>query len=176
MRLFIAIDLPKSFKAELSRLQRELKAVSTGGRFVPESSFHITLHFIGESNALSEAASAMAEAVRGIRPFTLHLGEYDSFLRGSRTSFIKVLGELSELSILHEALQCTLFDAGFSRERKGLTPHITLGRSVEHDMAAQEAMLRLSPNASMTVDSIVLFESRKENGRIVYIPVHRQRF
>ena len=68
MRLFIAIDLPRSFKAELARIQKEVKGISCGGRFVPQDNFHITLHFIGESDDIAGAAEAMREAVRGIRP------------------------------------------------------------------------------------------------------------
>ena len=49
MRLFIAIDLPRSFKAEVTRIQKELKQLSCGGRFVPANNFHITLHFIGRA-------------------------------------------------------------------------------------------------------------------------------
>lgn len=30
MRLFIAIDLPRSFKAEVTRIQKELKQLSCG--------------------------------------------------------------------------------------------------------------------------------------------------
>ena len=37
MRLFIAIDLPRSFKAELARIQKEVKGISCGGRFVPRT-------------------------------------------------------------------------------------------------------------------------------------------
>ena len=62
MRLFIAIDLPRSFKAEVTRIQKELKQLSCGGRFVPANNFHITLHFIGESRDLQGAVAAMHEA------------------------------------------------------------------------------------------------------------------
>ena len=64
MRLFIAIDLPRSFKAEVTRIQKELKQLSCGGRFVPANNFHITLHFIGESRDLQGAVAAMHEAGR----------------------------------------------------------------------------------------------------------------
>ena len=67
MRLFIAIELPRSFKQELARVQKEVKQLSCGGRFVPQENFHITLHFIGESDDLAGAVAAMREAVRGIR-------------------------------------------------------------------------------------------------------------
>ena len=62
MRLFIAIDLPRSFKAELARIEKEVKGISCGGRFVPQDNFHITLHFIGESDDIAGAAEAMHEA------------------------------------------------------------------------------------------------------------------
>ena len=125
MRLFIAIDLPRSFKAEVSRIQKELKQLSCGGRFVPANNFHITLHFIGESRDLQGAVAAMHEAGRGIRPFTLHLGKYDCFDKGGKkTSFLEVKGQLDELNALYESLQSALYDNGFSRERKRFTPHI----------------------------------------------------
>lgn len=177
MRLFIAIELPRSFKQELARVQKEVKQVSCGGRFVPQENFHITLHFIGESNDLAGAVDAMHEAVRGIHTFTLHLGKYDCFDRnGSKTSFLAVKGELDELERLYESLQCALYDNGFSRERKRFRPHITLGRNVEHDELVTGELQQLSPNASMTVQAITLFESVRQEGKVVYRALHRERF
>lgn len=177
MRLFIAIELPRSFKQELARVQKEVKQVSCGGRFVPTDNFHITLHFIGESNDLAGAVAAMREACRGIRTFTLHLGKYDCFDKnGSKTSFLEVKGELDELDRLYESLQCALYDNGFSRERKRFRPHITLGRSVEHDELVTGELKQLSPNASMTVQGITLFESVRQDGKMVYNALHRERF
>ncbi len=177
MRLFIAIELPRSFKQELARVQKEVKQMSCGGRFVPQENFHVTLHFIGESNDLAGAVAAMREAVRGIRTFTLHLGKYDGFDKnGSKTSFLAVKGELDELERLYESLQCALYDNGFSRERKRFRPHITLGRNVEHDELVTAELQRLSPNASMTVQGITLFESARQDGKVVYNPLHRERF
>ena len=176
MRLFIAIALPKSFQAEVGRIQKELKQVSCGGSFVSAGNFHITLHFIGESEDLVGAVNAMHEAVRGIRSFTLHLGKYGSFQKGkSRTSLLCVQGDLKELDILYESLQSALNDQGFPREHKRFTPHITLGRNVEHDELADAELSRLSPNASMTVQAITLFESTRQNGRMVYMPIHTER-
>ena len=177
MRLFIAIELPRSFKQELARVQKEVKQVSCGGRFVPQEHFHITLHFIGESNDLAGAVDAMHEAVRGIRTFTLHLGKYDCFDKnGSKTSFLAVKGELDELERLYESLQCALYDNGFSRERKRFRPHITLGRNVEHDELVTGELQQLAPNASMTVQAITLFESVRQEGKVVYRALHRERF
>lgn len=174
MRLFIAIELPRSFKAELQRLQKELKKYCTGGRFVPEDNFHITLHFIGESRDLAGAVDAMHEACRGIQPFTLHLGKYGRFKE--TTSIVEVKGQLEELNNLYESLQSALADNGFSRERKGFKPHITLGRNVEHDELAEAELAALKPNASMTVFGITLYESKRVGSGMVYTPLHKEKF
>lgn len=176
MRLFIAIELPKSFKAELARLQKGLKEVSSGGRFVPTDNFHITLHFIGESDDLMSAAKAMHEAVRGVRPFTLHLGGLSSFERSDgSTVYTNVLGELNELGVLYDSLESAMAEEGFARERKRFTPHITLARSAAIDELAQSELSALTPSASVMVNAITLFESRRENGRMAYYPLHRER-
>ena len=177
MRLFIAVELPRSFKAEVARIQKELKAKSCCGRFGDLDGCHLTLHFIGDSEDLMGAVAAMHEAARGIRPFTLHLGKYMSFARGgARPSVLEVKGELSELNALHESLESALYDNGFSREIKRFVPHITLGRRVEHDELVDAEMKALSPNASMTVFGLTLFESVKLNGRMTYRSLHKEVF
>lgn len=177
MRLFIAIPLPRSFKKEIASIQQALRKVSTGGRFVPADNFHITLHFIGESKDLPGAVTAMQEAVRGIRPFNLHLAGIDAFDReDGHTTLLKVDGDLDELNALHESLESALYDQGFSRDHKRYVPHITLGRGVTCGAADMAKIGETPMLSSLRAESIVLFESAREQGRMVYTPVHTQRF
>ena len=179
MRLFIGIGVSREMRNELAALSKALRERSCGGRFVPPENFHVTLHYIGESEDLAGAADAMREAVRGIRPFTLALGEYGFFEKtasGShRVSLVDVTGELEELGVLHETLEAALADRGFPRDMKRYRPHITLGRSVEHDELTAEELRAFPLSASVTVKSITLFESSKEKGKQVYTPLHRER-
>lgn len=178
MRLFIAVELPRGMKNELSTVLSELKQRSCGGRFVPIDNMHITLHFIGESADLAGAASAMHDACRDIRPFDLHLDKYSFFERGSsgKTSIVDVKGNLRELGILRESLESALADRGFSREFKRFKPHITLGRNVEHDELVTEELRSITLNSSTRVNSLTLFESRRINGQMVYTPLHVEKF
>lgn len=177
MRLFIAIELPKAMRSELSAALRELRSRSSGGRFVPEENLHITLHFIGESNDLVGAVNAVKAACRGIRPFELHPEKYGYFEKGDRkTSFISVGGKLEELNVLREVLESALSDNGFSRDYHRFVPHITLGRNVEHDELVGMELERLTFKTGMTVSGITLFESRRENGKMIYNPLHREKF
>ena len=99
-----------------------------------------------------------------------------TFYEGDSLLLRRRLAELDELDRLYESLQSALYDNGFSRERKRFRPHITLGRNVEHDELVTEELKRLSPNASMTVQGITLFESARQEGKVVYNPLHRERF
>lgn len=176
MRLFIGIELPKAMKKELLRVQREVKSRSASGRFGAEDNFHLTLHFVGECDDIYSLATAMKEAVRGIRPFALHLSGCGQFERsGSVIPYVSLGGNLGELGILYESLESALCDNGFSREHKGFTPHITFARNVK--LSEQTPVAGdFAVNSSMSVASIALFESASINGQLKYSVLHREKF
>ena len=173
MRLFIAVPLPKDIARAVVGAEEELRRMSTAGRFVPEGNHHITVRFIGESNALADVAAAMHEAVCDAKPFLLRLDGYGCFTHGgARTSFVRVGGDLAELSRIHQTLEAALWERGFDRGRGRLEPHITLGRAVEHDPDQKPFV----PNEAFWVRQLVLFESSSERGGIRYAPLHAERF
>ena len=173
MRLFIAVPLPKDVQRTVFSVQEELRVLSTAGRFVPQGNHHVTVRFLGESNALADVADAMHEAVKDARPFLLRLSSIGSFSHGgARTSFLRVGGDLKELARIKETLDAALSDRGFAGAKNRFEPHITLARAVEHgDMKSI-----VIPNTAFTVRSIVLFESTNERGRMVYTPIHTETF
>ena len=173
MRLFIAVPLPKDVQRTVFSVQEELRENSSAGRFVPQGNHHITVRFLGESNALADIADAMHEAVKDARPFVLRLGAIGSFSHGgARTSYVSVTGELKELYRVKEMLDSALLDRGVIGAKNRLTPHITLARAVEHGDVSRIVV----PNTAFSVRSIVLFESTNERGRMVYTPVHTESF
>jgi len=177
MRMFIGIPVPPDVRRALMAAQDRLRESAGDARYVPKENFHVTLHFIGESRDLTGAADACEEAVRGIRPFLLRLSGYGGFAGGA-TGYVSLAGDLPELYRLHEALTAALAARGFSLSggHKRLVPHITLARDLKRppDEAAAAALLRDSAEgAAFTANRLVLFESRGENGRMAYTPLHR---
>lgn len=171
MRLFIAIPLPPDVQRAVSAAQTALIHAGAKGRFVPRSNFHITVHFIGESNALSDIADAMHDAVRDVRPFLLRLSSYGGFPSGNgKTAYLSLSGDLTELNSLYESLESALWERGFSRNRSRLSPHITLGRNV----TADQDFILPPQNAAFRVQSLVLYESRNVGGVMQYSPLHRE--
>lgn len=172
MRLFIAVPLPADIMKKVSSYEQLMQENGTTGRFVPQRNHHITLRFFGESNALADIAAAMHEAVKDARPFTLKLGAFGQFTHGGgRTGYLGVTGDTAELFRIHETLEAALSDRGLGRGKGRLQPHITLGRALEN-----VTLPEYTPSGSMRVNSIVLFESSEEKGRMVYMPLHTERF
>lgn len=172
MRLFIAIPLPPDITRALSASRVALEAHGATGRFVPRENYHITLHFLGETDALKDITDAMHEAACDIRPFVLRLREYGSFKTdGSHTGFVGVSCDSEELNRLYETLESALWERGFSKNRGRLTPHVTLGRKIEGD----EGFVLPPQKAAFTANAIVLYESRSERGEMKYNLLHREK-
>ena len=172
MRLFIAVPLPGDIMRKVYAYEQQMLDAGFTGRFVPRGNHHITLRFIGESNALADIAGAMHEAVRDARPFTLKLGGYGQFTHGGgRTGYLGVTGDTAELLRIHETLESSLSDRGLGRGRGRLQPHITLGRALEGGPLPER-----TPEGSLRVGSIVLYETAVDKGRVVYMPLHTEKF
>lgn len=172
MRLFIAIPLPPDVLRAAACARAALEGYGAAGRFVPRENYHITLHFLGETDRLMEAADAMSDACRDIRPFVLRLGGYASFKsEKSHTGFVSVSCDSDELNKLYESLEAALWERGFTKNRERLTPHITLGRRIEGD----EGFVLPPRNAAFTANIVALYESRNENGAMRYASLHRER-
>lgn len=179
MRLFLALDVNKPARAALTALEQKMPALGvSGGNYVPPGNFHITLRFLGETDRLGEAALAMREGVRGIRPFVLTLGRYGTFgSNQGRTAIVHLEGNLDELRVLHESMEAALADAGFGREKRALKPHVTLARkTAPHDALFPALNDALTP-VPMTIDHVTLYESvRTRDGRLIYQPLRVEKF
>jgi 2'-5' RNA ligase len=72
---------------------------------------------------------------------------------------------------LQAALAGTLADLGLPGEDRPYTPHLTLGRSRRLDPAAGRILETRAdlPIGSLTVDRMVLFESRLQPGGAVHL-------
>lgn len=165
MRLFIGVKT--GIEAHLVSLQQELKK-SGKGNFTHEANLHMTLRFLGE--VPPSKIAAVSDAIAHVRPgaVQLHCGGLQVF--GRDIISVKVGGELDKLSALHQSLEAALTRCGFERETRAFKPHITLARQFRpfgaFDIAAVPAV-----HKDFTVNEVILFESTREEGRLVYKPL-----
>ena len=170
MRLFMALDVNKQTRAALYALQNKMKALGIAGNYVPMGNFHVTVRFLGESDRLGEIGMAMAEAVRGIRPFSLSLDRCDAF---SNTAVVRLGGETKEMKALYESVGAALAEVGFPSDKRPLLPHITLCRRAEPLKGLLEQLDQAMDRTLFFVDHMTLYESVRERAGMVYRPLQK---
>ena len=167
MRLFIGIKA--GCGQQLAALQDELKRMGRG-RFTRAKNLHITIRFLGELPPSSIPALCDAIVEAGGTEFELECGGVRLFNRGGIVS-ADVSGDIRQLCALHERLESALEKRGYARDVRAYRPHITLARDFK---ASGDAPVEGIPYESgrFTVSDVVLFESRREGGRLVYAPLY----
>ena len=180
VRAFLAIELPDSAKAALSRVVEELRAARLGGlRPVRPDGIHLTLKFLGDVpvDRIDSIGAAAERAAGQHAPFALSLSGVGAFPggRAPRVLWAGIAGDLDSLGALQASVDGRLADLGFARERRAFNPHLTLARM--RDSASREdrsralCVLRATqPREAMSfdVDAVALFQSTLAPGGAVY--------
>jgi 2'-5' RNA ligase len=155
IRSFIAIELPPEIRLSLARLQNKLKSGSRASvKWVDPDSIHLTLKFLGNVDIalIEKIVSAMEEACRGVRPFSLEISGLGVFPneRRVRVVWVGLTGETATLGQLQKRLDDALAPLGFRAEARPFTPHLTLARVREQATPDErQALGRLVGNTGM---------------------------
>lgn len=168
MRVFIGI---KAGCADyLTALQHQLKEKGRGS-FTARDNLHITLRFLGEVAPQKVGAISDAVIQAGGEAFTLTCGGLHVMRKGLVVA--EVGGETDKLLALQGRIEAALETLGFERESRPYRPHITLARNYRGK--AVPSVPSPQNGCRFLADETILFESRRENGRLVYVPLFRHR-
>ncbi|NPV07161.1 MAG: RNA 2',3'-cyclic phosphodiesterase [Anaerolineae bacterium] len=136
LRLFIAVELPRSVREALAEVQRGLRA-HPGSRHVrwtdPEGT-HLTLRFLGETQEQTVPAveRCLVEACLTCPPLKLKLDGIGAFPSRKRPRVVWVgldAGDDAErLAALQGALERGVVRLGYPPEERAFSAHLTLGR------------------------------------------------
>ena len=133
-RVFCAINLPPAVH---ERVQQHIARLRAG---VPDASaswnrddkLHFTIKFLGDMapERVADLSFAAAQAVSGIKPFTLAAEGCGAFPpRGQpRVLWIGIEDAAGELARLYESLEEQCSAQGFKREQRSFRPHLTIAR------------------------------------------------
>lgn len=133
VRVFLAIELPDQAKSALASLVEQLKRAQVRGlRPVSPEGIHLTLRFLGEvpKGQIESIVTAVSRVAIEHRPFSLRLRGVGVFPGSSqaRVLWVGVEGDLASLLRLHQGIEGVLEELGFARERRELSPHLTVAR------------------------------------------------
>jgi RNA 2',3'-cyclic 3'-phosphodiesterase len=134
LRTFVALPLSEEIHEQLAGVQRRLKRTDPGGsvRWVDPSSIHLTLHFLGDilPERVEPVRAALSVVARNVTPFEFQVGNLGAFPNTGRPRvvWVGVQDTSSWLRLLHDAVNEALANLGFTPDKRGFSPHLTLGR------------------------------------------------
>ena len=171
IRAFVALPLPDALRAGVAEIARAMKALLPEVRFVHDEGAHVTLRFLGWTDAETLAAmegplrAAAAQcppgelAVRGLGTFPE---------RGSPRVLWMGLGLWPEIHALQARCEEVAVAAGLRPEARAFHPHLTLGRW--RDRARRPALPAADLGAAR-VDRLVLYRSDLRPSGSVHTPL-----
>lgn len=175
-RLFVGIPFPAALR---DRLQAHLRATfgeRMPGRAVVPANWHLTLRFLGDTDAARvRAVRDELRRVEGGPRFELSLAGLGAFPRPARASvlWIGVGDGHAELRALAARVEDAAVRAGFAAEPKPYSPHLTLSR-LNPPADLRRAIDAAPPfGGRMTVDGFILFRSHLGGGPPRYERVER---
>jgi 2'-5' RNA ligase len=128
-RLFFALWPPAALRRELARATRSVVRAA-GGRPVPVANLHITLAFLGSVPADAVGTLKAVAGEVAAQPFDLALARVGFFPR-ARTLWLGPDSACLPLIQLQDGLWQVLAAAGWPRESRPFTPHLTLVRKAQ---------------------------------------------
>jgi 2'-5' RNA ligase len=166
IRAFIAIEIAAPTIASISTAIEQLKPRIDGIRWIAPSNIHLTVKFLGDidESKINAVGEALTGALRPFPPCTINakgLGVFPSIKR-PRVLWVGLVS--SELIRLAVQVDLALAPLGFSREERGFTPHLTVGRwrqsaRAEPTLAAALDRWKDFDFGSSTIDEVILFQS-----------------
>jgi len=131
IRCFVAIECGgNELAAKFTDVRTMLETTRADVKFVEPENVHLTLKFLGEiMPSLVEQVSQVVKDT-GFQPFSARLEGVGVFpnLRRPRVVWAGISDGVSQLVEVWKDVDTKLSRLGFEREKRGFSPHITIGR------------------------------------------------
>ena len=174
-RLFVGVAINDDLRDGLRRHLEAAVGDRLPGRTVPPENWHLTLRFLGATDA--ERHRRVAAGLRRIAmpAFESSLAALGAFPKPARATvlWIGVGDGAGELRALAATAEAVVVAAGFAPEPKPYSPHLTLSR-LRPPEDVRPVVERTPPfGGRMAVDAFVLFRSHLGGGHPRYEVVER---
>jgi 2'-5' RNA ligase len=166
-RLFFAIGLGESARAELHHACTALRDAVPFSRWTHPADYHGTVKFIGDvaPELEEQLTSPIREAVTGFGAFELTLAQMGAFGRPKAPDILwcGVDGDLESLRSLHQRVDRAAFTCGIGKDTRPFRPHITVARKYrgsEPFEANADRLAELGPKPlSWRVEELILYRT-----------------
>ena len=184
LRTFIAVEIPSQLQKQIQQATEPLhKALGTSLiRWVSAQNVHLTLKFLGDVSPtnVDHLTQILRTEADSCRAFDLQIGGLGSFpsLRRPRVLFIGIQAP-AELEALYRGIESACARLGYESERRGFSPHLTLGRVKEDITAVDQQRIRraleetkIDSLGTARVNSVHLYKSDLKPSGSVYTKLY----
>lgn len=179
LRAFIAIEIPHSIKQAVHQATSTLRAeLGTCIRWVSPANIHLTMKFLGDTSPsqvdlLTQTLRAEADSVPA---FDVHVGGLGSFPNTKRARVVWIgVQAPAGMDALARGIESACVRLGYESEKRGFSPHLTIGRVRQDASTADAQKIRRALEAATIdslgtarVDSVHLFKSDLKSDGAVY--------
>jgi RNA 2',3'-cyclic 3'-phosphodiesterase len=174
IRAFIAADAPEAVKERLAAIQSEFKHRIHGASWTRPTGFHLTLKFLGNiTTAQVDAVKNALEPKFCLPPFEAvfdHTGIFPK-LEKARVLWVGLGKGENELRGVFDELENRLDAAGFPREQRPFSGHLTLAR-FRNPLPVLPALLSTQFDCPpFTIDKITFYKSTLTPNGSLYTPL-----
>ncbi|HEX4455858.1 MAG TPA: RNA 2',3'-cyclic phosphodiesterase [Kofleriaceae bacterium] len=166
-RLFLGVRVSVATANALAQcaeqLARRAKDSGIDIRWLPPTSYHVTLKFLGwvHADAIAAIRDAAATAIAGTPPFRFRTSRLGAFGSLEAASVVWAGIEASEpMMKLAASIDRAMSEIGFAIETRPFTAHVTLGR-LRETRPVRDVVLPMSEQmfSETRVDHVTLYES-----------------
>ena len=179
VRAFLALEIPVEVKARLAEALGRLRSELPRARWTRPEGQHLTLKFLGEvaPTLLEDLAADLTPRLRGLGPVAVQFRGAGFFPSPQRPRVAWVGGSVEGAEQVVVAVEAAAANAGFDRERRPWSLHLTQARlkapwprsAVARFLEWGES-LHIEPFAC---HEVVLFRSELQPGGAVYTALER---
>ncbi len=174
MRTFLALELPPDIVAYLKTVADRLARRTEGVKWVKSEGIHITVKFFGEieERMADRIHEALVPVGGTFGPVAARLGGLDAFpnMRRARVIVVKLKEGVEPIQAIFSDVEDRLADIDVEREKRGLVPHITLGRRRIPGSFPNGDPMPVEER-EFTIENLTLYKSTLTPGGAIYAPI-----
>jgi RNA 2',3'-cyclic 3'-phosphodiesterase len=170
----VAAALPADTAAAVWSATAPLRARFPDARWSPVEKLHLTLVFLGATDAsrVDGVLAAVARASAGYGPFEVRTGAGGGYARGRRggVAWLRLAVGAQQVIRLSRAVDDAIGSSIYAQADPH--PHLTLARRVDEPLLAELRRAAPALERSWTVNRVVLFRSFTDPGGSRYEELH----
>ena len=177
-RTFICIEIPPSIKARIGDLQSALRLRDGAISWVRPANIHLTIKFLGDvaASRMPGLQAAAERACASVPAFDLRVNGSGCFpsANNPRVLWIGLDPIPDELRRLQSNVEIELERAGFAREAKPFSPHLTIGRvrdATKSKTAVEQLLVTGFEAAEFRVSQVIVMRSELHPSGSIYSPL-----